>query len=47
MLYILTAGKIAFTNGGVTEEVNEEFDKIECVVLICSALGGMKVNEKI
>ncbi|KAJ0075754.1 hypothetical protein Patl1_33885 [Pistacia atlantica] len=46
-LYILTAGKIAFTDGGITEEVNEEFDKIECVVLIGSALGGMKVNDKI
>ncbi|KAJ0006688.1 hypothetical protein Pint_29260 [Pistacia integerrima] len=42
MLYILTAGKKALADGGVTEQVNEEFDKIKCGVLIGSALGGMK-----
>ncbi|KAJ0076348.1 hypothetical protein Patl1_33764 [Pistacia atlantica] len=42
MLYILTAGKKALADGGVTEQVNEEFDKIKCGVLIGSALGLTK-----
>ncbi|XP_044497161.1 3-oxoacyl-[acyl-carrier-protein] synthase II, chloroplastic-like isoform X2 [Mangifera indica] len=42
MLYILTAGKKALADGGITEQVNREFDKIKCGVLIGSALGGMK-----
>lgn len=45
MLYILTAGKKALADGGITEQVNREFDKIKCGVLIGSALGGMKVND--
>ncbi|CAF2064889.1 unnamed protein product [Brassica napus] len=43
MLYLLTAGKKALVDGGVTEEVMAEFDKAKCGVLIGSAMGGMKV----
>ncbi|XP_022730990.1 3-oxoacyl-[acyl-carrier-protein] synthase II, chloroplastic-like [Durio zibethinus] len=43
MLYILTAGKKALEDGGVTEDVMEELDKAKCGVLIGSAMGGMKV----
>ena len=44
MLYLLTAGKKALVDGGVTEEVMAEFDKAKCGVLIGSAMGGMKVR---
>ncbi|KAL0683449.1 hypothetical protein Bca4012_050297 [Brassica carinata] len=43
MLYLLTAGKKALADGGVTEQVMAEFDKAKCGILIGSALGGMKV----
>ncbi|CAN6880042.1 hypothetical protein Bca4012_071006 [Brassica carinata] len=43
MLYLLTAGKKALEDGGVTEDVMAEFDKSRCGVLIGSAMGGMKV----
>lgn len=43
MLYLLTAGKKALENGGITEDVMNELDKAKCGVLIGSALGGMKV----
>ncbi|XP_020587368.1 3-oxoacyl-[acyl-carrier-protein] synthase II, chloroplastic [Phalaenopsis equestris] len=43
MLYLLTAGKKALANGGVTEEVLSQLDKSRCGVLIGSAMGGMKV----
>ncbi|XP_010477131.1 PREDICTED: 3-oxoacyl-[acyl-carrier-protein] synthase II, chloroplastic-like isoform X1 [Camelina sativa] len=43
MLYLLTAGKKALADGGVTEDVMAEFDKSKCGVLIGSAMGGMKV----
>nr|AAL06498.1 At1g74960/F9E10_19 [Arabidopsis thaliana] len=43
MLYLLTAGKKALADGGVTDEVMAEFDKTKCGVLIGSAMGGMKV----
>ncbi|XP_071901287.1 3-oxoacyl-[acyl-carrier-protein] synthase II, chloroplastic-like isoform X1 [Coffea arabica] len=43
MLYMLTAGKKALADGGITEDVMEEIDKAKCGVLIGSALGGMKV----
>ncbi|ONK75145.1 uncharacterized protein A4U43_C03F13830 [Asparagus officinalis] len=43
MLYMLTAGKKALANGGITEEVLNELDKTKCGVLIGSAMGGMKV----
>ena len=43
MLYLLTAGKKALEDGGVTEDVIKELDIARCGVLIGSALGGMKV----
>ncbi|KAK1309206.1 hypothetical protein QJS10_CPA09g00053 [Acorus calamus] len=43
MLYLLTAGKKALADGGITEEVLLELDKTKCGILIGSALGGMKV----
>ncbi|CAI9753707.1 unnamed protein product [Fraxinus pennsylvanica] len=43
MLYLLTAGKKALVDGGITEDVMTELDKAKCGVIIGSALGGMKV----
>ncbi|KAL6274353.1 hypothetical protein ACE6H2_025045 [Prunus campanulata] len=43
MLYMLTAGKKALADGGITEDVMEQLDKAKCGVLIGSAMGGMKV----
>ncbi|KAH0776430.1 hypothetical protein KY290_007841 [Solanum tuberosum] len=43
MLYMLTAGKKALADGGITEDLLQELDKARCGVLIGSALGGMKV----
>ncbi|PKI75349.1 hypothetical protein CRG98_004233 [Punica granatum] len=43
MLYMLTAGKKALADGGITEYVMKELDKTKCGVLIGSAMGGMKV----
>ncbi|KAL7091921.1 hypothetical protein ACP275_12G133400 [Erythranthe tilingii] len=43
MLYMLTAGKKALVDGGITEDVMEELNKTRCGVLIGSAMGGMKV----
>ncbi|KAF9615054.1 hypothetical protein IFM89_021625 [Coptis chinensis] len=43
MLYMLTAGKKALADGGITDEVMNELDKARCGVLIGSAMGGMKV----
>lgn len=44
MLYLLTAGKKALINGGLTKDAMDELDKTKCGVLIGSALGGMKVT---
>lgn len=43
MLYLLTAGKKALVDGGITDDVMDELDKEKCGVLIGSALGGIKV----
>ncbi|PIM99074.1 3-oxoacyl-(acyl-carrier-protein) synthase (I and II) [Handroanthus impetiginosus] len=43
MLYILTAGKKALSDGGITEDVMDELNKARCGVLIGSAMGGMKI----
>ncbi|XP_058108746.1 3-oxoacyl-[acyl-carrier-protein] synthase II, chloroplastic-like [Magnolia sinica] len=43
MLYLLTAGKKALVDGGITDDVMNELDKAKCGVLIGSAMGGMKV----
>lgn len=43
MLYMLTAGKKALADGGITEDLLQDLDKARCGVLIGSALGGMQV----
>lgn len=43
MLYMLTAGKKALEDAGITEDLLPDLDKARCGVLIGSALGGMKV----
>ncbi|PHT50198.1 3-oxoacyl-[acyl-carrier-protein] synthase II, chloroplastic [Capsicum baccatum] len=40
MLYMLTAGKKALADGGITEDLLQDLDKARCGVLIGSALGG-------
>ena len=47
MLYMLTAGKEALADGGITEDVMNELDKARCGVLIGSAMGGMKVTSSL
>ncbi|KAK6147564.1 hypothetical protein DH2020_018476 [Rehmannia glutinosa] len=42
MLYMLTAGKKALADGGITDDVMDELNKTRCGVLIGSAMGGMK-----
>ncbi|KAJ9190432.1 hypothetical protein P3X46_001636 [Hevea brasiliensis] len=42
-LYLLTAGKKALEDGGITEQVMNVLDKTRCGIIIGSALGGMKV----
>lgn len=44
MLYLISAGKKALADGGITEEVMDNLDKSRCGVIIGSALGGMKVS---
>uniref|UniRef100_A0A8F9R570 3-oxoacyl-[acyl-carrier-protein] synthase I, chloroplastic n=1 Tax=Delphinium ajacis TaxID=37494 RepID=A0A8F9R570_DELAJ len=43
MLYLLTAGKKALADGGITDEVMDCLNKTRCGVLIGSAMGGLKV----
>lgn len=43
MLYMLTAGKKALADAGITDDVMNDIDKTRCGVLIGSAMGGMKV----
>lgn len=43
MIYMLTAGKKALTDAGITEEVIRELDKSKCGIIIGSALGGLRV----
>ncbi|CAI9280905.1 unnamed protein product [Lactuca saligna] len=43
MLYLLTAGKKALEDGGVTKDVMKDLDVTKCGVIIGSALGGMKI----
>ncbi|PSS05033.1 3-oxoacyl-[acyl-carrier-protein] synthase [Actinidia chinensis var. chinensis] len=42
MLYLLTAGKKALADGGITEDVMRELNKAKCGVVIGSSVGGMK-----
>ncbi|KAL4625270.1 hypothetical protein ACB092_05G013700 [Castanea dentata] len=41
-LYLLTAGKKALADAGITEEVLGRLDKRRCGVIVGSALGGMR-----
>lgn len=43
MLYLLTAGKKAVLDAGITEDEMKNLDKAKCGVLIGSAMGGMQV----
>lgn len=43
MLYMLTAGKKAVVDAGITDQVMKDLDKTKCGVLIGSAMGGMQV----
>ncbi|BAT76905.1 3-oxoacyl-[acyl-carrier-protein] synthase II, chloroplastic [Vigna umbellata] len=43
MLYMLTAGKKALVDAGITEDLMDQLNKEKCGVLIGSAMGGMKV----
>ncbi|XP_019464372.1 PREDICTED: 3-oxoacyl-[acyl-carrier-protein] synthase II, chloroplastic-like isoform X1 [Lupinus angustifolius] len=43
MLYLITAGKKALADAGVTEDVMNELNKEKCGVLIGSGMGGMKM----
>ena len=47
MLHMLSAGKKALADGGITEDVMNELDKARCGVLIGSAMGGMKVTSSL
>jgi len=44
MLYMLTAGKKALVDAGITDDLMDELNKEKCGVLIGSAMGGMKVR---
>ncbi|XP_062215400.1 3-oxoacyl-[acyl-carrier-protein] synthase II, chloroplastic-like [Phragmites australis] len=43
MQYLVTAGKKALENAGITEEIMNDLEKSRCGILIGSAMGGMKV----
>ncbi|XWS12187.1 hypothetical protein CRYUN_Cryun37aG0068300 [Craigia yunnanensis] len=43
MLYLLTAGKKALADGGITDEVNKELNKTRCGIIIGSTLGGLRI----
>ncbi|KAL5579617.1 hypothetical protein UlMin_012059 [Ulmus minor] len=43
MLFMITAGKKALKDGGMTEEVIAKRDKFRCGVIIGSALGGFRI----
>uniref|UniRef100_UPI0005C8A83A 3-oxoacyl-[acyl-carrier-protein] synthase II, chloroplastic-like isoform X2 n=1 Tax=Fragaria vesca subsp. vesca TaxID=101020 RepID=UPI0005C8A83A len=43
MVFLITAGKKALADGGITKEVMGDIDKSRCGVVIGSALGGMRV----
>lgn len=44
MSYLLTAGKKALIDGGITHDIMDELNKEKCGILIGSAMGGMQVN---
>ncbi|XVF74271.1 hypothetical protein PTKIN_Ptkin13bG0096800 [Pterospermum kingtungense] len=43
MLYLLTAGKKAVADAGITDEVNKELNKAKCGTIIGSAMGGLRI----
>ncbi|XP_057505221.1 3-oxoacyl-[acyl-carrier-protein] synthase II, chloroplastic-like [Actinidia eriantha] len=43
MLYLLTAGKKALVDGGITKDIMCELNKAKCGIVIGSSLGGMQV----
>ncbi|KAK7304019.1 hypothetical protein RJT34_15007 [Clitoria ternatea] len=43
MLYLLTAGKKALLDAGITQDIMDDLNKEKCGVLIGSAMGGMQV----
>ncbi|KAG5116838.1 hypothetical protein JHK84_042951 [Glycine max] len=43
MLYLLTAGKKALVDGGITQDIMDELNKQKCGILIGSAMGGMQI----
>ncbi|XWS18788.1 hypothetical protein CRYUN_Cryun32bG0074900 [Craigia yunnanensis] len=43
MLYLLTAGKKALADGGITDEVNKELNKTRCGIIIGCGLGGLRI----
>lgn len=43
MLNVLTAGKKAAFDAGLTEDVMKNLDKSRCGVLVGSAMGGMQI----
>ena len=45
MWYLLTAGKRALEDAGMTSSVLEGLDKQKCGILIGSAMGGMQVSK--
>lgn len=44
MLYLITAGKKALADGGISDEVNGQLDKTRCGIIVGSAMGGLRVN---
>ena len=44
MWYLLTAGKKALEDAGMTSAVLDSLDKSKCGILIGSAMGGMQVK---
>ncbi|KAG8483326.1 hypothetical protein CXB51_022532 [Gossypium anomalum] len=42
MLYLITAGKKALADGGISDEVNVQLDKTRCGIIVGSAMGGLR-----
>ncbi|TYI64469.1 hypothetical protein E1A91_D09G091200v1 [Gossypium mustelinum] len=42
MLYLITAGKKALADGGISDEVNGQLDKTRCGIIVGSAMGGLR-----
>ncbi|OMO66037.1 hypothetical protein COLO4_30810 [Corchorus olitorius] len=46
MLYLLTAGKKALADGGITDEVHKELNKTRCGIVIGSSFGGLRIFQE-